>query len=426
MWKSATVMSLSAVCLCAQVRTLTLREVIDLALRQSPDVALARLDEHKAAQAVRIARARFIPTIGAGSGLAYSNGFPLSIEGSAPSIIQAQATGVVFNRAQSHLVSQARENVRGASIDAAARREEVAHQAALLFLDAERAARSAKVAHRQVESLERIAEAVRLRVGEGRELPVKAKEAELNLARARQHAQAFEFEQEDAESSLAVLIGLDPEVRVRPREEERALPPLPPSEASSVELAIEGSAELRRLESALAAKGFEISSVRAARLPQVNLVAQYSLLGRFNNYEDFFRKFQRHNGQIGVSFQIPLFTGAAIDARASHAEAEAAQLRVRLRTARNRIALDTRRLYQQVREAQTAREVARLDLEVAREQLSVLLAQMEEGRASLRQVETARFQEDEKWIAFVDSHYTEEKARLSLLRQTGELLAALR
>jgi outer membrane protein TolC len=154
-------------------------------------------------------------------------------------------------------------------------------------------------------------------------------------------------------------------------------------------------------------------------------VAQYSLLGRFNNYEDFFRKFQRHNAQLGVSFRIPLFAGRAVDAMASRGEAEAAQLRLELRGARNRVSLETRRLYQSVRQAETAREVARLDLEIAREQLSLLLAQMEESRASLRQVEEARFQEDEKWIAFRDSYYVEERARLNLLRQTGELLAAL-
>ena len=37
--------------------------------------------------------------------------------------------------------------------------------------------------------------------------------------------------------------------------------------------------------------------------------------------------------------------------------------------------------------------------------MSVLLAQMEEGRASLRQVEEARLAEDTKWLAFIESNY---------------------
>ena len=63
---------------------------------------------------------------------------------------------------------------------------------------------------------------------------------------------------------------------------------------------------------------------------------------------------------------------------------------------------------------------------MTRDQLSVLLAQMEEGRASLKQVEEARLAEDDKWLAFVESSYAVETARLNLLHQTGELLAALR
>jgi len=425
MCRTLVVAFLFASCVPAQVRTLSLSEVIDLTMKQSPDVALVRLDEQKAVAAIRLAKAPFVPTIGAGSGLAYSNGIPLSIAGSAPSIIQAQATSVIFSRERSHVVSQARENARGASIDTDAKQQEVVHRAALLYLDAERAAKVAAAGRRQAESLERAAGTVRLRVAEGRELPVAAKEAELKLARARQQTEAFEAEQDYAERSLAILLGFGSEERVRARQEERT-PARVPEEKELVQAALEGSSELRRMESALAAKGFEIRSVKAQRLPEIDLVAQYALLGRFNNYEDFYRKFQRHNGQLGISFRIPLFTGSTVEARSSQTEAEAAQLRIRIRTARDRIAVETRRSYDLVRRAETARQVARLDLEVARERLSILLAKMEEGRASLGEGEGECFLEDQKGIAFMDSRYAEEKTRLDLLQQTGGLVAALR
>lgn len=409
----------------AQVRTLTLREAVALALKQNPDVAMARLGEDRAAQAVRIARDPFVPRMAVGSGLAYSSGFPLSIEGSAPSIFQAQAVGFLLNRRQSHLIAQARESSRGAAIETAAKREEVAHRSAAFFLEAERGARLAQSARRQAESLEKVAATVRLRVEEGRELPLEAKRAALNLARARQRAEALEAERRNAEASLAAVLGLDASEGIRTAEEERPPLPFPDSEEASVSAALDSSPELRRLESALKAKGYEIKAERASRLPQMDLVAQYALLGRFNNYEDFFRKFQRHNWQFGGAFQIPLFRGPAADARAAQAESDAARLRLELQGARNRTIVSTRRLYQQVRRAEAARDVARLDLEVAREQLSLLLSKMEEGRASLQQVEEARVAEDDKWIVFLESHYAVELARLDLLKQTGDLLAAL-
>jgi hypothetical protein len=50
---------------------------------------------------------------------------------------------------------------------------------------------------------------------------------------------------------------------------------------------------------------------------------------------------------------------------------------------------------------------------------------MEEGRATLRQVEEARIVENHKWIAFYDAQYALEKARWSVLRLTGEVVAAV-
>jgi outer membrane protein TolC len=174
------------------------------------------------------------------------------------------------------------------------------------------------------------------------------------------------------------------------------------------------------------AKGFEVKAQKAAKLPRVDLVAQYALLAKFNNYEDFFSKFQRHNGQLGVSFTVPLFAGPAADAMAAQASGEVARLRLEMQSARTRISMDSRRLYRQVKQAETGRDVARLDLEVAREELSLLLARMEEGRTSLREVEQARLAEDEKWMAFIDANYTLETAKFNLLHETGDLLAALR
>ena len=43
----------------------------------------------------------------------------------------------------------------------------------------------------------------------------------------------------------------------------------------------------------------------------------------------------------------------------------------------------------------------------------------------MKQLEEARFQEQEKWLALYDATYALELARLELLRQTNSLVAAL-
>ena len=205
-----------------------------------------------------------------------------------------------------------------------------------------------------------------------------------------------------AERLLAEVLGLNPNDRVQAAPEERTPPALPPSEDAAIHSALQSSRELRSLEARLLAKGFDIRTERAGRLP-----------------------FERHNGQLGVSIQIPLWTGPRVDAAVAQAEAEAAQLRLQIRSARSRITAETARWYQEVKQAESARDLARLDLEVAREQVTILLAQAEEGRAGLRQLEEARSAETDKWLAFYDSAAALEKARLSLLKQTGALLTAL-
>src|SRR5215469_11431851 len=160
----------------AEEHTLTLRQAIDLAARQNPEIALARLDEMKARAAIRVARDPFLPHVTVGSGLAYSNGFPLSIEGAAPSIVQANATQFLFNRQQTYAVAQARENARGALLGAEAKREEIAYRSAVLYLDAERAARISELAARDARGLEQVLAAVQAQVREGRALPLAQKQ----------------------------------------------------------------------------------------------------------------------------------------------------------------------------------------------------------------------------------------------------------
>jgi outer membrane protein TolC len=405
---------------------MTLKQAIETALAQSPDVALARLDEEKARQGIRVARDPFTPRLTAGSGLAYSNGFPMSIEGAAPSIFQARASEFIFNRPQSFAVAQAKEEARGAAVGVTAKRDEVAWRVASLFLDAERASRIGALARKDADSQAQVLASVQAQVQEGRALPLAEKTAAYQLAAARQLAENLDEDLAAAENALAVALGFPAEDRVRPVEGPRPAPPLPASEEHAVQSAIESSTDLRRFQSQIASKQLEARGQKAQRWPRIDLIAQYGLFAKFNNYEDYFRTFQRNNGQIGMSVQVPILSGSGVSAAAAQAEADAAHLRLEMTAARNRIASDVQQALRQARRTKSAAELARLDLDVAREQLSVNLAQMQEGRLTLREVEQARIVENRKWIAFYDAQYAAEKAQWNVARVTGGMLASVR
>lgn len=405
----------------AEVHPLTLRQAIELAVQQNPDVAMVRLDEQKARAAVRAARDPFMPRVTAGSGLAYTDGFPSSIEGSAPSIVQAVAQQFLFNRPQTLEVARAKENARGAAIAVVGKRDEVVYRAAALYLDAERAARVGALAHTAIERQQAVLDSIRAQVAEGRALPIAQKQAELALARDRQAAESVDDEQAAAETDLALALGFPAEDRVRAVAQERPAPPLPASEQQAAEAALASNSELRRLESQIAAKQLELRGAAAARLPRADLVAQYAMLAKFNNYTEYFSHFQRNNGEIGVSFQVPIFVPGVRSATAQ-GEADLSRLKIELANARNRIVSELAESLRSARRAQTAADVVRLDLEVTREQLSVDLAQFQEGRQTMRQVDEARLAENDRWIAFYDAQYALEKARWNVLRLDGGLL----
>jgi outer membrane protein TolC len=92
-----------------------------------------------------------------------------------------------------------------------------------------------------------------------------------------------------------------------------------------------------------------------------------------------------------------------------------------LRAKRQSLELDVERQYQHLRELDAARDVARLELKLAQESLQIVQASFEEGRSNLRDVEKARLDENDKWVAFLDSDYDHQKAQLDLLNTTGDL-----
>ena len=81
-----------------ETRTFTVQEVVQMALGHSPEVMMAKAQVMRAGEAVRETRSLNRPQVYAGTGLAYNNGFPLSIEGSAPSIFQVAASQSIFSR----------------------------------------------------------------------------------------------------------------------------------------------------------------------------------------------------------------------------------------------------------------------------------------------------------------------------------------
>ena len=424
--KALAVFLLSALCASAEVHTLTLRDALDIALKQNPDVVLARLDQQRARAQVTIAKDAFVPKLFAGSGAAYTNGFPMSIDGNAPALVQARTQMAIFDRPQSLRAAEANETARGSEIDIALRQDEVAYRVAALFFDADQGARSLAAVKLQLQSLTRVRDLTAVRVNEGRELPIESSRADLKVLQAQQRQAELDDSIADTETSLAQVLGFDPGDRVQPAQADRRVTGQIDSEDAAIQQALDGSREIRRLESNLQAKNLEVKSYQAERLPKANLIAQYALLSRFNNYDKFFPRFQRNNFELGMSFEVPILTGRSATAYVVQAQADIDKIRAQIGQTRSRITADLQHAYRDIRRTESAEKLARADLDLAREQLSLDLTRYDEGHVTMAQVEASRATEQEKWMVYYDTQHALEVARLNVLRQTGTLVAALR
>ena len=103
----------------------------------------------------------------------------------------------------------------------------------------------------------------------------------------------------------------------------------------------------------------------------------------------------------------------------------AEKVSVEINRTRARISADLQLSSSVAGRSETARDLARADLDLARDQISIDLAQMGEGRLLAAKTEQDRAVENEKWLALYEAETTLQHAQLNVLHQTGSLLVAL-
>jgi outer membrane protein TolC len=95
--------------------------------------------------------------------------------------------------------------------------------------------------------------------------------------------------------------------------------------------------------------------------------------------------------------------------------------KVNLINKRIELSAEVRQKTRKVRESDAAKEVARLELQLAQQNVAVLQAQFDEGKLSLSEMEKARLDENEKWMIYLDTGFQKQQAQLELLRTAGQL-----
>jgi outer membrane protein TolC len=398
---------------------MTLKQAIALALQHSSELALAKARYAVAEQQEAQARAPFRPNLFTGTGAAYTNGFPMTPGGGAPAVFDLSYVQTLFNpplRGQARAAAQRVEVERlGLERD----RDTVILRTAVVFLDLVQVRHALNVRRGARDAVRRIQDITRSRVAEGRELPVESVRAELTGARAEHSIIQLEGREDALATELRELTGLRNDQPLEIVPEAVAAQPQQPT-AELVALALGSNIELQQADYERRARADRLKGERGGYWPSIDLVGEYATLSKFNNYDEFFRKFQRHNLNIGVQARWSIFSAQTTSAVAL-ARTDLQQIDVEVRHKREAIELAVHRESQRTRELKANRDVAALELRVAQENLRMVQERFQAERANLRDVENARLEESDTWVAFLQADYESQQAQLELLKTTGQL-----
>ena len=400
-------------------KPLAFRTAIELALKNSAITGVSQADLQRVRSVVRQTHDLFLPQMVLGSGLGGSYGFPLSLEGAAPSIFNVNFQGALFNLAQRNNVKAAKSETEATTAQNADRRNDVIMETAVDYVQLDLLDSSLTIQKEQQQSAQKFQDIVTQRIQAGLDSQVEGTRAKLAGARTRLDIAQTQAAADQLRLRLSQLTGL-PVTAIKT--ETETIPEMPPV-AQDEDLpseALKNNPLVKVADAAAQAKAFRAEAERKQLYPAVDYVGQYAVLARFNNYDQFFQKFQRHNVTAGVAIRFPFFNPmqrAAADA----AKADAAKSRKEAQTVKEQVSTDTLKLQRSVEQLAAAREVAQLEHQLAQSDIEATQAKIESGAATLKDEENARVAEHERYTAYLNSSFELDRAQIQLMRQIGQL-----
>ena len=399
--------------------SLTLKRALELALQNSKDIKVARIQATVADRAAMIGKADFLPNLYVGSGAGYTYGIPETPGGRAPSVFNVTYTEQVFNLPLRGAAKEQQEQAKAQKILLEDARNSVIAGTATGYLELVKVRHSLELLKKENESAERILGVTQERASEGFELPMEVTRSQLTKAQVAQKIFQLEGREDELETYLRDQMGFPSEQEFTLSADE--LPGAAEQEGSNlIAMAMENNTDIRLAQSDVRAKEFRYRGEKGGYWPSLELVSTYSLLSNYNNYSLYFNHFQRNNFNAGVQVQMPIFS-ARTKAAVGLADVNLQVAKASLENKKNQVSADVRKKTRRLREMDAAKEVARLQLQLAQQSLGTLQSQFEEGKTNLRDVERARLEESDRWMAYLDATFHRQQAQVELLRTAGQL-----
>ena len=408
---------------------LTFQRAMQLVLQRASS-SVAAADQERAHAAYQETRSMYLPQLVVGSGLGKSFGYPMSIEGAAPSVFQVNYQSFLYNPAQKEFIRSAQQAWLASAATNQDQRAATLLEAALTYIQLDTITSRAHLLRDQQTEAEKLVQIVSDRVREGVDNQIELTRAKLDAARVRMRATDTAGAADVLRERLSQLTGL-PAASIQPVTESIPNVPDLSSEQGLVDDVVKSHPLVKAADQQAASQAFRAKGEHRAMLPAIDAVADYGYFTRYNNFDKFFLSFEHNNATLGVAIRFP-FLNFPQRARAEQADADALKARRQADITRQQVSTETIRLARSVQQLAAADEVARLDYELAEAESSALETRVQAAAPGApagqgppapgpRDVQAARIQTNEKYSTYLDTTFELQKAKLQLLRAAGKL-----
>lgn len=419
------VLGLLLISFCGQLAAeqVPLKRAVELALAHSTTMQASQTDEQRAFASYHEARNQYLPQMTIGSGLGKSYGYPLSLEGSAPSIVNTTAQFALINPALRDFVRAARTDYQASTLQTKDQRNQVIQDTVLSYVELSKWEKLMTHLSHDYEDALKMEQTVNQRVLAGVDNPLLRNQARLSAARVYLHISQAQGAIDVLRNRLSQWTGLPATAIETVPESVPTLPEIKPEDNLAAKAEHE-SPLIQIADIRASALAFRARGEHRSLWPSVDFAAQYALLATFNNYQQFFQphSFQSNNATVGVEIRFP-FLNPTQHAHAQAADAAALHAKKDVETTRNQVSEQTLRLERSVEQLAAAQQVVELEYQIAKSNLDATQVRVDSGSATLHDLDADRNQANERYDALQDTNFELERARINLLRATGDLEA---
>jgi outer membrane protein TolC len=402
----------------ARAQGVSFYAVVDLALRNSTQVRISAADVQHAEAAVMESVDAYRPSFSVGSSLGYSYGFPVG----QPSVYDVAAQSLAYSFSQPDYIRGARAALVSAQMQLKDTRQQVILDSALDYIQLSTLNQQMTALDEENGFVHKLVEIETERVDAGLDSKVELTQARLTGAQIALRRLHLVDQAEMVKVRLAHLTGLKPADIVC---ESQTIPSAPEvSEPGGID---DNSGVKAAYASARSKLYVARGDSRQNNHPTFGFGLEYNRYSKFNNYNEYYLRFQHNNFNVGIQITLPLFD-ATRTARAKGTSAEAAHASAQADQLRDQTNEQVLQLQKNIAELNAQEQVAELQNELSQDQLDAITTQLQAGSPAPggaaplpKDEQGAHIRERTHFVDMLETRFELTQARLSLLRSLGRI-----